>query len=136
MVKKLSIPGVVRPTEAYRSTQGKGGPKPIQEKREVVIRSIERFRRGDPRSYRLEQFDHEIGAPVIRVLYGSVPLALFDGKPAAVIDPKADRDKLWDAIIEQVRAGEFDQVIEQATQQMLRSIQAARSKKGGGRQAA
>ena len=60
----------------------------------------------------IEGYDPEQKAPVIRVLYGNLPLPIFDGQPLAIIDPQADRETLWGAIIDRIRAGAFDAQIE------------------------
>lgn len=99
-------------------------------------RGIERFRQGLRPCYRLEAYDHDQQAPIIRVLYGTVPLAIFDGQAAAVIDPDADRDALWDAIVDKIQNGEFDEEIERVADGMLRSIREARGKKRSGPKAA
>lgn len=129
MAKNTAIPGIVRPAEGFRSTDRKNQPKTIEEKRQTAIRSIERYLGGDKGAPKLEQFDPAQNAPVIRVLYGSAALPIFDGKPAAVIDPKADRKALWKAIADKIRQGEFDAEIEQVSRQMIRNLNAAKAKR-------
>jgi hypothetical protein len=127
MTKKPSIPGILRPTAGFRSSSSSGGPRSIQDKRDAVIRSIERFLSGQKGAARLEVYDSELQAPVIRVLYGTMALPVFDGQPAAVIDPEVNRQELWNAIIERLRAGDYDQEIEFVTQVMVQSLKAAKS---------
>jgi hypothetical protein len=123
-----SIPGVVRPLDSYRAWKKKGqDKKTIEEKREAVIRGIERGVRGERGAPRLEQFDPQQGAPVVRVLYAAQPLPIFGGRPFAVIDPEADREKLWGAVIEQIRAGAFDEQIEAVARKVYRSLKRKRA---------
>lgn len=129
MTRRTRIPGIVRPTEAFRSTDRKSQPKTIEEKRQTVIRTIERYRRGEKGAATLEHYDSEQKAPVIRLLYGSAALPIFDGKPAAIIDPKTDRDALWDAITAEIEAGAFDEAIEQVSQALLKGLNEARERK-------
>ena len=133
MTKKTAIPGIIRSAEKFPSTDGPGS---IEKKRATIIRSIERFLRKEPRGPRLEQYDAEQNATMIRVLYGSATLPIFDGKPAAVIDPKADRVALWAAIIDKVKAGDFDREIEAVSAAMIENMRAAKAKKVKGRKAA
>jgi hypothetical protein len=123
-----SIPGVVRTLESYRAWRNKGrDKKTIEEKREAVIRGIERGMRGERGAPRLERFDPQQGAPVVRVLYAAHPLPIFGGKPFAVIDPEADREKLWGAVIEQIRAGVYDEQIEAVARKVYRSLKRKRA---------
>jgi hypothetical protein len=136
MTKKNEIPGIIRPTEGFHSTAGKDQPKTIQEKRATVIRNIERHRTGEKGAARLEMYDIEQKAPVVRVLYGSNALPIFDGQAAAVIDPNVDRDALWEAIITRIDAGEYDQVIEEVSSIMLNNLRQAKAKRKRSRNAA
>lgn len=129
MAKKQGIPGIIRPTGAFRTTDGKEQPKTIEEKRSTILRTIERFRRGEKGSARLEGYDYEQKASVIRVLYGSAPLPIFDGQAAAVIEPQADRDALWEAIISRIEAGDYDKEIEEVSKVMLNNLRQARDRK-------
>jgi hypothetical protein len=124
MTKKQAIPGIIRLTEGFRSTDGKNQPKTIEEKRATIIHNIERYLRGEKGASRLEMFDYEEKAPVIRVLYGSQALPIFDGQPAAIIEPDADRDALW-PIISRFEAGEYDQAIEEVSSMMLSNLRQA-----------
>ena len=128
MTKKPAIPGIVRPADGFRSTDGKNQPRTIEEKRATVIRNIERYRNREKGAARLEFYDHEQKAPIIRVLYGSTALPIFDGQPAAVIDPKADRDAIWDAIISRIDSGEYDREIEEVTSMMLSNLRQGQAK--------
>lgn len=129
MAKKQGIPGIIRPTEGFRSTDRKDQPRTIEEKRATVIRTIERHRHGEKGAARLEQYDSEQKAPVIRVLYGSTALPIFDGHAAAVIDPQTDRDALWQAIIARIEAGEYDQEIDAVSQAMRSNFSQAKTRK-------
>ena len=64
---------------------------------------------------------------MIRVLYASHPLPIFDGETAAVIDPECDRGKLWGAIIEEIRAGAYDAEIEDVARKIPRSLERKRA---------
>lgn len=132
MANQAAIPGIIRPTEGFKSTDRKNQPKSIEEKRETAIRFIERYRRGEKGVPKLESYDQEQGGPVIRVLYGSMPLPIFDGMPAAIIDPKTDRDAMWDAIIAGFRSGAYDDALERVSREMVESLNAARAKKAAG----
>jgi hypothetical protein len=129
MTKKITIPGLIRPTDGFRSTDRENQPKTIEQKRATVIRNIERYRNGEKGAARLELYDSEQKAPVIRVLYGSAALPIFDGHPAAVIDPDADRDALWEAITSRVAAGDYDQAIKEVSDTMLNNLRQAKSRK-------
>jgi hypothetical protein len=87
--------------------------KPIREKREAVVRGIERALEGGKNAQRMERFDPERGTSVIRVLYGGRPLPIFDGETSAAVEPDCDRAALWRSIIDRVRGGEFDREIEE-----------------------
>jgi hypothetical protein len=129
MARKQTIPGIISPHVGFRSTDGKNQPKTIEEKRATVIRNIERHRRGEKGAAKLEMYDYEHKAPVIRVLYGSTALAIFDGQPAALIEADADRDALWEAIITRIDAGEFDREIEEVSSMMLSNLRQAKNRK-------
>ena len=129
MTKKSTIPGILRPTAGFRSTDRKNQPRTIEEKRSILIRGIERYRLGQKGATRLEQYDHEQKAPVIRVLYGSTALPIFDGQAAAVIDPDADRDALWESIIGRIAAGDYDREIEEVSCKILSNLRRAKNRK-------
>ena len=120
------IPGLVRPLDNYPAWNKGQNRKTIAEKREVVVRGIERSIRGEHRARSLERFDHEHQAPVIRVLYASHPLPIFDGKTSAVIDPACDRAALWGTVIELIRGGTFDAEIEAIARRVYRSLELER----------
>ncbi len=121
------LPGV-RPLPNYRGWKrvGHQAKKTIEEKRESVVKGIERALRGEKGAQRFEQFDHEHGTPVIRVLYANQALPIFDGQTTAAIDPTCDRAELWRAVIEQIRAGDFDREIEQAASNAYQSLRQKR----------
>jgi hypothetical protein len=119
---KAVFPGVVTPLHGYHGWNKGQEKRSIAQKREVLIRGIERSLRRDKGAPRLEHFDHAQGAPVIRVLYASHPLPIFAGETAALIDPHCDRGQLWGAIIDQIRAGTYDAEIEEVAQRVSRSI--------------
>jgi hypothetical protein len=73
-------------------------------------------------------YNYEQKAPVSRVLYGSFALPIFEGQPAAVIDPDADRDALWEAIVTRTNAGEYDQAIEEVSSMILSNLRQAQAK--------
>src|SRR3954470_14736375 len=122
MSPKETIPGVIGPVANDRGWRKGRGGKSIEAKRESVIRGIERSLRGEKGAPRLEQFDPVEGVPVIRVLYASHALPIFDGEISAAIDPGCDRAELWRAIIEQIRSGAFDAPIEAVAARVYRSI--------------
>lgn len=122
------IPGLVRPLDHYRAWKKNPDRKSTAEKREVVIRGIERALRGEPKAPSLERFDYEQKAPVIRVLYASTPLPIFDGKESAVIDPACDRQKLWGAIIGLIRSGAYDAEIEAVARRLREGLERNRKK--------
>src|SRR4051794_31554557 len=98
-----TIPGLLRPLKNYRGWKKPGDRKSIEAKRQVVIRGIERYLKGEKRASSLEYIDPAQGAPVIRVLYASHALPIFDGETHALIDQACDRHALWDGIIELIR---------------------------------
>jgi hypothetical protein len=128
MNKKQDIPGIIRPTDGFRSTDAKNHPRTIEEKRATVIRNIERHRSREKGAGRLEMYDYQQKAPVIRVLYGSTALPIFDGQPAAVIQPDADRDALWEEIITRIESGEYDRAIQEVASTMLNNLRQAQAK--------
>ena len=105
----------------------KGGEKrTIEEKREVVVRGIERSLRKEKGGYGLERYDPVHGVHVVRVLYCSHPLPIFDGEKFAVIQADCDRAALWGAVVEQIRAGRFDREIEATAAKVRRSLEKIR----------
>jgi len=66
--QKGIFPGVVKPLHGYHGWKKGQQRRTIEQKRQVVIRGIERSLHRDNRAPRLEQFDHAQGAPIIRVL--------------------------------------------------------------------
>lgn len=121
------LPGVVRPLAEYREWGKKDGEKrSIEEKREVVVRGIERSLRGEKGGYRLERFDPVQGGNVVRVLYCSHPLPIFDGEKFAVVQADCDRAALWGAVIEQLRAGRFDREIEAVAAKVYHTLEKTR----------
>lgn len=110
--------------------------KPIQEKREVVVRGIERALEGGKNAQRMERFDPEWGRPVIRVLYGGRPSPIFDGETSAAINPECDRAALWRGVIDRIRGGEFDREIEESAMELSlsRPGESSRSKRPDVRQ--
>lgn len=117
------LPGIVKPLAGYqgwdkRSSDGKS----IEEKRESVVRGVERFRRGEKGAASLERFDPAQKLHVVRVLYCSRALPIFNGEKFAVIKPDCDRSALWNAVIEQIRAGRFDREIEEVATTVYQSL--------------
>ena len=123
-----SLPGVIRPAANASRWAKKRHRRTAQEKRETVVRGIERSLRGEPGAPRLERFDPEEGGPVIRVLYASHPLPIFDGRTAAVIEPGCDREALWQAVIDRVRSGACDREIVATAARVYASIARKRLK--------
>lgn len=118
------LPGVVRPLAEYRGWRKKSSEKrTIEEKREVVVRGIERSLRGEKGAVSLERYDPVQGVHVVRVLYCSHPLPIFDGEKFAVVQADCDRAALWGAVIEQLRAGRFDREIEATAARVHRSLE-------------
>jgi hypothetical protein len=117
------IPGVIKPLGNYQGWKKGHEKKTIEDKRQAVIRGIERSLRGEKGAPRLERFDRVQAAPVIRVLYASHPLPIFDGEPSAVIDPECDRGRLWGAILEEIRAGAYDAEIEDVARKIPRGLE-------------
>jgi hypothetical protein len=79
-LKHRAIPGIVESLKDYRGWENKNkghGKRTIEQKREAVIRGIERSLRGERGAQKLEHLDREQGRPVIRVLYASYPLPPF-----------------------------------------------------------
>lgn len=121
------LPGVIKPLAGYRGWNKGGNQKrSIEEKREAVVRGIERSLRGVKGSPKLEVFDPLQKLPVIRVLYASHPLPIFEGENFAVIQPDCDRAALWGAVIEQIREGRFDREIEAVASKVSRSLERKR----------
>jgi hypothetical protein len=121
------LPGIVRPLAEYRGWGKKSDAKrSIEEKREVVVRGIQRSLRGEKGAASLERFDPVQGAHVVRVLYCSHPLPIFDGQKFAVIEADCDRAALWGAVVEQIRAGRFDREIEAVATKVCRSLEKTR----------
>ena len=127
--KRHSLPGVLKAAGNDRPWGPAKGKKPLEEKRAVILRTIERHLRGEKGAPKLERFDPAHRAPVIRVLDGNDPLPMFDGQPRAVIDPEADRETLWGAILEHLRAGLYDAEIEQVARKIYQATK-ARAQKG------
>ena len=50
--------------------------------------------------------------------------------PAAVIDPAADRDALWNEIVARIEAGDFDTEIEEVSQRIIRNLREAQQRRG------
>lgn len=121
------LPGVVKPLAGYRGWSKRANDKrSIEEKREVVVRGIERSLRGEKGAASLERFDPVQKLHVIRVLYASHALPIFEGEKFAAIQPECDRSALWNAVIEQVRAGRFDREIEAVAAKVSRSLERKR----------
>lgn len=83
--------------------------------------------KGEKGAPSLEYPDPAQGGPVIRVLYASHTLPIFDGKPHALIDPACDRQVLWGGIIEQIRDGVYDQEIEAVAKKVAASLEKKRT---------
>ena len=99
----MGAPGTVRPLANFQGWQkGRSDRRTIGEKSEGVVRGIERWLGKGKGAASLEQLDPAEGVPVIRVLYASKSLPLFNGSSFAVIDPACDRQKFWAAIIDEV----------------------------------
>ena len=126
--KRNALPGVVKAAGNDRPWGTAQGKKPAEEKREVILHAIERPLRGERGAQKLERFDPAHQAPVIRVLDGNDPLPIFDGQPRAVLDPEADRETLWGAIIEHLRAGLDDAEMEQVARKIDQTTKARASK--------
>jgi hypothetical protein len=111
------------------------GHLPVVEVALYKISADELFSRvrlkGATRAPTLERFDEEQQAPVIRVLYGTTPLPIFDGAEQAVIAPEADREELWAALIARIRAGDYDREIEAVAAAIYRTTRrAAKASRG------
>ena len=126
---RRALPGMLRPLKGYGGwkKEGKHRKRTIEEKREAVIRGLERSLRGEKGASTLEQFDPKLGTPVIRVLYASRALPIFDGEAFAAIDPQCDRGQLWGAVIEELRAGAYDREIEEVAGELSRTLETKRA---------
>lgn len=125
----MAAPGIVRPLANSRGwRKGRNDSRTIEEKRESVIRGIERWLRKEKGAACLEQFDPSEGAPVIRVLYASKPLPVFNGSPFAIIDPACDRDKLWAGVIDEIRGGAHDRAIAEVARSLASPLEKRRAR--------
>ena len=120
------LPGVVKPLAGYGGWTKGSDKKTIEEKRESVVRSIERSLKGTRGAPKLERFDPVQKITVVRVLYAAHPLPIFDGENFAVIQPDCDRAALWNAVIEQIREGRFDREIEAVASKVYQSLERKR----------
>lgn len=126
----MGAPGVVRPLANYRGWRKQGGnvKRSIEEKREAVIRGIDRWLKREKGAPALEYFDPEQRTPVIRVLYAAKPLPIFEGEPFAVIDPECDRKTLWAGISDEIRRGAHDGAIEEVARGFALALERNRLK--------